>query len=286
MTLRILLSSLLCVISLAARAHEHLAAGANSDTPGSPLLFVNDADFGADAGFVFTLDAGDPGTPYAGYYFTADLAFVALAATPDDGGPEPLHAALGSHIEVVLKSVDGPQAGQFGFWEISVPDVNSTNLTWSVPTGRSGGTNRIVVSENDGSPGSDPYGHIHGRIYSVTLPGLYRVGFQFVDTSTNGPGGGPIQAPSDAFYLYFQAGVTLAGVSQSTNGIAVTFAAPSNLPDSGDGSATIYTLESSPSLGGNADWQPAAPPITGDDHLHTLTVPMTALGSYFRLRAE
>src|SRR5438477_2977773 len=80
-------------------AHEHLAAGANSTNPGSPLVFVNAGDYESGSGYVFALDAGDTGSPYDGFYFTGDLAFVALAATPAFGGPEPLAAALGSHIE-------------------------------------------------------------------------------------------------------------------------------------------------------------------------------------------
>jgi len=56
--------------------------------------------------------------------------------------------------------------------------------------------NLIYVSESDGSPGSDPYGHIHGRVYSFSKPGYYRATWQFVDTSTNGPDGGPVDLPS------------------------------------------------------------------------------------------
>jgi hypothetical protein len=96
------------------------------------------------------------------------------------------------------------------------------------------GTNHIVVSETDGSPEADPCGHTHGRLYSVDKPGLYTVGFRFVDTSTNGPGGGPIQSPSDRFYLYLQADVTVTGIIVTNNALNVTFAAPSNLPDSGN----------------------------------------------------
>ena len=42
------------------RAHEHLAAGANSTTPGSPLIFVNAADYAA-ARPALTKISGEPG---------------------------------------------------------------------------------------------------------------------------------------------------------------------------------------------------------------------------------
>src|SRR5436309_569534 len=135
-------------------AHEHLAAGANSTDLGSPLIFVNAGDFEAATGFVFGLDAGDPGSPYDGYYFTGDLAFVALAATAPFGGPEAQAAAPGSHIEIIVETVEGPKGANFGFWETQVDGVDSTNLTWTVSTGLTDGTNHIVVSETDGSPGS------------------------------------------------------------------------------------------------------------------------------------
>ena len=266
-----------------ARAHEHLAAGANSTTPGSPLIFVNTADYATNSGYVFNLGADAPGSPYDGWYYTADLVFAALAATPNYGGPEAQAASLGSHIEIVLETFSGPPGATLGFWETQQNGVDSTNLTWTIPVGLANGTNHIVVSETDGSSTADPYGHIHGRIYSVNIPGLYTVGFRYADTSTNGPGGGPIQAPSDRFYLYFQAGVTIAAISPATNGVNVTFAAPSNLPDSGTAPATNYQLESTPKLGPSADWQPAADLVVGDDHMHTLTLPATNSSAFFRL---
>jgi hypothetical protein len=265
------------------QAHDHLAAGATSSSPGATLLFQNDATYGGDSGFVLNLTAGTTNDAYLGYYYTDDLVFIALATTPNNGGPEPGAAAPGTFVQVKLLSVEGPPGARFGFWETATYGVDSTNLTWSMPVPYSNGTNLIIVSESDDSPGSDPYGHIHGRIYSVTKPGLYKVTWQFIDTSTNGPNGGPVDLPSSPFYLYFQADVTLGNITLATNGVNVTFAAPSNLPDSGVGPATNFTLESSPSLGTGAVWQATGDVVVGDDHLHTLTVPLTSPGRFFRL---
>jgi hypothetical protein len=185
-----------------------------------------------------------------------------------------------------METFSGPPRSTLGFWETQQNGVDSTNLTWTVPVGLTNGTNRIVVSETDGSPSAEPYGHIHGRIYSVDKAGLYTVGFRYVDASTNGPGGGPIQTPSDRFYLNFQADVTIAGVSPATNGVNLIFAAPSNLPDTGSAPATDYQLESTPTLGPSANWQPAADLVVGDDHMHVITLPMTNGSAFFRLNSN
>ncbi len=268
------------------QAHDHLAAGATTNTPGGTLLFQNDADYGGDAGFVFNLTAGTTNDPYLGYYYTSDLVFIALAATPDNGGPELGAAALGTYVQVKLLSIEGPKGATFGFWETAQNGVDSTNLTWTLPVPFHNGTNLIHVSESDGSPGSDPYGHIHGRIYSFDKPGLYKVTWQFVDTSTNGPNAGPVDVPSAPFYLYYQADLTIGEIKVSTNSVNVTFACPSNIPDSGIGPATNYQLQSSPTVATNAVWQPAGDVVVGDDHLHTIALPVTGNTLFFRLSAQ
>ncbi|KAB2673409.1 MAG: hypothetical protein DVB31_03710 [Verrucomicrobia bacterium] len=268
-----LLAALLAVV-LPTQAHEHVAAGAASTDPGTPLLFASDDDFGAASGYVFTLETGADAR-YAGFYH-GELIMVALPATPGFGGPDPQHAALGSRVEAVLESVTGPAGGSFGFWETPGNDLDAEELTFSAAVGETHGTHRFPVSENDGQPGADPYGHIHGRVYSATRPGLYKVGFRFVDTSANGPGGGPIHAPSERFYLNFQAGLTIAGVAPAAGGIDVTFAATAG---------KTLQLETSPSIAAVPDWKPIGDAIAGDDHLHTVTAP-TDSTAFFRLVAR
>lgn len=279
--------SLLAFVTQSIHAHDHLAAGATSSSPGATLMFQNDGTFGGDTGFAFNLIAGTTNDPYLGYYYTDDLVFIALAATLNNGGPEPGAAALGTYIQVKLLDIEGPAGASFGFWETSQDGVDSSNLTWSVSVPFHNGTNLIHVTESDGSTGSDPYGHIHGRIYSFTTPGLYTVTWQFVDTSTNGPGGRPVDLPSAPFYLYYQAGFTIGSITQVTNSLNVTFAAPANIPDSGIGPATNYQLWGSPTLGTNATWQPVSNVVVGDDHLHTITVPlMGPLQQFFRVGSD
>ena len=267
-------------------AHEHLAAGATSPNPGATLVFQNIADYGEASGYVFNLAAGTPDDAYLGYYYTGDLVVAALAATPNYGGPEPGAAALGTFVQIKLLSVEGPPGASFGFWETPQDGLESTNLTWSVPVPYTGGNKLIPVSESDRTAGSDPYGHLHGRIYSVTRPGLYKTTWQFVDTSANGPAGGPVDSPSAPFSLFLQADLTLGRIVPSTDGVAITFAAASNLPDSGIGAATNYQIEASPALGPDAIWKPVGDVVVGDDHLHTVTVPWAVRTQFFRLAAQ
>jgi hypothetical protein len=139
-------------------AHDHLAAGATTNTPGATLIFQNDGVYGGDTGFVLNLTAGTTNDAYLGWYYTDDLVFIALAVTPDNGGPEPGAAALGTYVQVKLLSIEGPVGATFGFWETAQNGVDSTNLTWTLPVPFHNGTNLIHVSESDGSPGSDPNG--------------------------------------------------------------------------------------------------------------------------------
>ena len=284
------LVSSLALVGLSIQAHDHMPAGATSSDPGATLQYDPFAtDYTTNSGFVFTLTAGTTNDPYLGYYYTDDQVFIALAATGDNGGPEVGHAAPGTYIQVKLLSVEGPAGASFGFWETAGQGdgegIDGTNLTWSVPVPYHNGTNLIYVSESDGSPGSDPYGHLHGRVYSMTKPGFYTATWQFVDTSTNGPGGGPVDLPSAPFATYYQADLTLAGIARATNSVTLTFAAPSDQPDDLSTPPTAYTLETSPTLGASAAWQPLGDVITGDDTVHFVTVPTTNTSAFFRLSA-
>jgi hypothetical protein len=258
-----------------------MPAGATASTPGATLQYAPTAqDFTTNSGWVFGLNVGTTNDSYFGYYWTDDSVFVALAATPGNGGPEPGHAATGTYIQVKLISLEGPTGASFGFWETAGQGaagegVDGTNLTWSVTVPYRNGTNLINVTESDGSPGSDPYGHIHGRVYSVTKPGYYRATWQFVDTSTNGPNGGPVDLPSAPFSLQYQAGLEIDAITVRTNGVNILFAAPSFLPDNaGPGTEpAAYILEGASAIGGA--WQAVGDAITGDDLMHTISVPLT-----------
>ncbi len=261
---------------LPTRAHEHLAAGAVTPDPEAALLFVNAAVFAAESGYTVRLDRNDDGA-FDGQHH-GEISFVSLAATLDYGGPVPFHPALGARIETVVESAEGPAGGAFGFWETTGDTGLPIQLTFHIPVGETNGTHRFPVSENNGSPGSDPYGHIHGRVFSATLPGLYRIGFRFVDTSANGANGQSWHTPSPRFHLNFQAGVTLAAVHPVEEGFEVTFATTSGF---------TYLVESATRLDEPSAWVPVAGPEPGTDRLQTVLIPATAdTTRFFRLRRE
>jgi hypothetical protein len=238
-------------ISAFAQSHGHLNIGAVGTNQGDQLTFDNGSIFQTNTGYLLTLNYTNGGT-YAGYY-QGNITLTALAATPVNGGPVPNAPAPGSQIHAQVVSLDGPPGGAFGFW-----DAGATNPTIVLACGTTG-TNTCQVSENEGSPGSDPYGHIHGRRFTATKPGLYTVGFRATDRSTNGANGGPIHGPSDILEFYFQAGINIASLSRTGSVASVTFGAAGNQTSS---------LEYSTNLAASA-WTPIGS-ASGNDSLQTL----------------
>jgi len=258
--------------------HSHINAGATSRQPGSPLNFSNGTTWDAASGFLIHL-APNNTTPYGPIYLGGtDVTFTSLAATPDNGGPDPRAALPGSHVEMILVSVTGPAAGALSFWDSFDGFFEATEITFSMPTATTNGAYPIALSENDGSAGADPYGHIHGRKFSANVPGLYTAGFRLVDTSVNGAGGGPVHSPSEVTYFNFQAGTTLQVVKVAGGEATVQF---------GTELGKTYYVEASNALGVDAHWTTLAGPLAGTDRL--MSVGGLTLGeavSFFRLRVE
>jgi hypothetical protein len=267
-----LFATLLLVIGAprSAAAHEHLAAGAATSAAGAALIFVNAANYAAESGYVIPMEVAESGR-FAGTHH-AELTLICQAIDPDLGGPAPFHPVAGTRVEAVIETVQGPTGGVFAFWEAGDPVASIT-----APVGQTNGTSRFPVSENDGAPDADPHGHVHGRNFSGTAPGLYRVGFRFIDTAGNGPGGGPLHPPSERFFLHFQAGITLAGITAGPAGPQLLFAAANDF---------LYQVESSPTLSGTVSWEPLGDPVSGDNHLHTVLAPAVDGPRFYRLRRE
>lgn len=187
----------------AALQAQHINAGALGTDQGDQLYFENGASFVNTSGYTKTLTYATTGT-YVGY-IQGSITFTALARTAESGEtPSANAAALGSFIELGIVSVTGPDGGQFAFW-----DTGATTPSFSYASGFSVGSPTATWDLSDpataGDPGEDPFGHLHGRRLTATAPGSYTVGFQLVDTSSNGTGGGPIHTPSDVFYVNFTA---------------------------------------------------------------------------------
>ncbi len=203
---------------------QHIEAGALGTTQGSQLYFENGATYVAGSGYVKPLTYSSTGR-YAGY-LNGGITFTALPATSTFEPANPNAAALGSFLELGIVSVQGPTGGAFQFWE-GADQGGGAGWSVSYQVGYSVATPSFTWDLSDpataGGPGEDPYGHLHGRRFTVTGgTGTYTVGFQIVDTSFNGAGGGPIHTPSETYYVQFNAvpepseyaamaGVTLVG---------------------------------------------------------------------------
>jgi hypothetical protein len=232
-----------------AQDHGHLNVGAVGTNQNDQLIFDNGAIFVTSSDYVKTLDYASTGT-YSGHY-AGNITFTALAATTNHLGPVSNAPALGSWIFAQLVSVDGPPGGVFSFW-----NIGSTSPTISLLSGTTG-TNVWQLSENDGSPGSDPYGHFHGRRFTATKPGIYTVGFRAFDLSANGVGGGPIHSPSSVMKVYFQAGVQMKDIKPEAAQTQVTFGARAGW---------VWQVEAVDSPFGETNWQSIGSPIIGDDY--------------------
>jgi hypothetical protein len=196
---------------------------------------------------------------------------VAVPATASNGGPVTNHAALGSHMEMQLVSLAGPAQGSLSFWE-----SGNMQPAITLAVGETAGTGRLVLTQNEGQPGCDPYGAIPGRHLAANRSGLYCLGFRIVDTSTNGPAGGPLHADSPLYFMYFQAGVTISQLTCQGTTAKAWFG--------GEPGKSFY-LERCSSLGPTLLWETVAGPLTGASNLQSLTDPAIPNGlGLFRLR--
>jgi len=175
----------------------HLNAGAFSTNAGSQLTFANGIVFALESGYV-QMDLATTGM-YSGYYGSGP-SITALPQTVPFGGPNPTAPSLGSFIELSMTLQSAPEGGSFAFWDtdataptFSLSLVGSTSGTWNL----SGGEENPTA----GTPGGDPFGHIHGRRFTATTPGEYVIGFQAFDTSANGAQ----HTPSDMLQVRFVA---------------------------------------------------------------------------------
>jgi len=250
--------------------HLHLNAGATNTAAGTPLYFANADTFVASSGYVFNLVLRTNG-PAIGLY-DGGVTFTALSSDGFDGPP----AAPGSQLALAVQSLAGPQDSQWSFWESDACEDLGCCITFSLLSGTTNGTNLFLLSQNNGLPGEDPYGHCHGRRYTASKPGLHTLGVQILDVSTNGPGGGPIHNPSQVYYLHFQAGITISRLARTNNIAMAAF---------GTRNGSTYYLEANSVLDDSLPWSTVAGPLGGNNHLQSLT-DMTATESrrFYRLR--
>ncbi len=255
-------------------ADTHLYAGATGTNQNARCSFGNGSVFDARLSSISLPQVLRTNGLNAGYYRGDALTFSALAALPDNGGPVAGHAAFGARLAVQVVSVEGPPGGLFSFWE-GDGESDLGQITFSVPVGTTEGTNHLVISENNGEPDADPYGHLHGREFTTSAPGTYLVGFRVIDLSANGAGGGPIHLPSDVLLVRFQAGLKIEGIVNLTNRVAVSFRSPPGISN---------VLEAADDFVPGR-WRTAAAPLRGNNALQTFIDTNSPSGQrFYRLR--
>lgn len=268
------LTQLLLTIGIVAVAgparaqHGHLDVGATGTNQNDQLIWANGADFLDSSGYVKTLIH----TNSARYsnYFQGGITLTALAATEAHSGPDPDAPAPGSFIQFSIDCLSGPAGGLFNFWE-------STGATpaLSLAPGESS-TNLWRLTESDGASGGDPYGHIHGRRFTATKPGIYKIGFTAHDTSTNGAGGGPIHRPSARIPVSFQAGVNILRIEPDGDHTHIRFGALAG---------ATWQVEAAGTFGTNAVWSPVGAPVVGDDTFYEVEDETPVAGvRFYRVR--
>ena len=284
---------------LQAQDQQQLIFGATTNVPGATLVFETGSNYITASGYCFPTVSGtlyDPNIgydfyPYAGYYYNCVQIFNALPATGDNGGPADGAAALGTVMQLQLLSAEGPAGASFAFWEGNSDGSYGTNLTWSVPVPSTGDTNRILLTQAANTLSNDPYGYIQNRVFGFSEAGLYKLTWRLIDTSTNGPGGTPLNTNSAPFALYYQADCTISGITSETDGIHLSFAAPKGALVLYRNFVAIlrYKIFQSSTLDADANWSPVldsdgnAIQINGDDYLHTNTVPAVGACQFYRL---
>ena len=207
-------------IALRAQDHGHLNVGAVGMAQGDKLFFQNASLF--TGAYVKTLIYTNA-SKFAGY-FQGNITLTALHSKDAFGDPVAGGPAPGSFIIAEIVSVAGPVGGAFNFWETN----SATSPAFNIPVGTANAAYRFDLSEaalGAGLPDGDPFGHIHGRRLSATIPGIYTVGFRALDVSTNGTNGGPIHTASDVLFVKFQAGINLGVAVQDTTSTTITIGA-------------------------------------------------------------
>jgi hypothetical protein len=250
---------------LIAQDHGHFYVGATGTNQNDQLIITNAADFATASGYVKTLNYTNGGL-YAGY-FEGNITFEAKNANNIFGDPVSGSAALGSWIHAQITSVEGPTGGVFSFW-----DAGATVPTFNILSGTTS-TNTWTVSANNGAPGTNPYGHIHGRRFTANKPGIYTVAFKALDRSTNGAGGGPIHTDSEILKVYFQAGFNIVSLARAGDVNTITFGGMFN---------RTFDLEANSDLS-TTNWTSVGS-VPGSDYFLSLSETNAISPRFYRLR--
>jgi hypothetical protein len=256
-----------------AQDHGHLYISARTQQHGSPLYFDNANIFEMPSGYVKTLLLNtNPASRYLGRY-DGNITITPRSTNTLRGADYGPDAALpGSVIHVQFTRVDGPAGGAFEFWENT-----GTEPALSIPVGQ-GVTNLIKVSQSTGAPGDDPWGHIHGRRFTATVPGLYFVTVRAHDLSTNGLAGAPNHTPGPAMIIACQADFAIASIARTNNVATVKF---------GTALTHDFTVQANTNLLSSNTWVNISAKLRGTDYFQTVQDPnATHATKFYRVLTE
>lgn len=222
------------------------------DTNGTPglgagdaLAFVNNTPSSPDYGKPITgASLGALGMSFvtvgeqSGLYLSSAPSFTGLSNGLNWTGSSyraasPFAALSGAWIVMKIDSISGPDGATFAFWE---EHDGMLHVSESYKIGTSTGTDYWTLTDpslviGDGTtppattttnavsleaepPYGDPYGHLHGRSFTVDTPGTYTVSFILHDA--NG-----IQADSAPFVLTYTTAVPEPGTIALLTGAGV-----------------------------------------------------------------
>jgi hypothetical protein len=202
-------------------AHAGHVYGGIIDTNGTPglqsgdaLAFVNQTTGVAITGSSLGTLVMSPITSgaQAGLYLSTSPSFTGLSngmswntSTGALRAANAYAALSGTLIQLQITSIAGPTGAKFSFWDESI-SLTDPALTYTI--GSSGATAYWDLTDLSlpldaagttlNNPPFDPYGHLHGRSFTVDAPGQYTVSFVLRDA--NG-----IQADSAPFVLNYSA---------------------------------------------------------------------------------
>ena len=265
-------AALVLASAASAQDHGHLYISARSQQPGAQLYFDNAGIFDLASGYVKTiLFNTNAASRYVGRY-DGNITITPRSTNTLRGADYgPNAAAPGSVIYFQITHVDGPAGGAFEFWEST-----GTEPALSVPVGN-GPTNLVKISQSTGAPGDDPWGHIHGRRFTSTAPGIYNVTFRAFELSTNGPAGAPIHTPSEPLTIAFQADFAIASITRTSNIATVKF---------GTAITHDFTVQGSTNLLSSNSWVNISTKLRGNDYFQTVQDPAAGTSKFYRVLVE
>ncbi len=198
MKIRILVLLLSTLVTSAFAQHGHINAGA-VDSNGSGGINAGDRLFmyfePGTSNTTLSYNAGSGTYGQDGFLWNGYTTFTALHQSSYPGlapAYNPLGALSGSFLRLKLISITGPAGAKFSFYDAAETDPS---WTYQIGTGLVAGDGAFDLTEmswfegvpEDAYP-SDPFGHIHGRMFATDTAGEFTATWVLVDAEGENTG--------------------------------------------------------------------------------------------------